>query len=99
RFRLVDFAVGMLCAMFFFTQPLSGVRRVRWTVVEAVAIALVVASIALSPVFPAVVQFALYFIPGWSILIVSAAYGHGLISRLLATPLFVYLGRISFAFY
>jgi peptidoglycan/LPS O-acetylase OafA/YrhL len=97
--RLVDFAVGMLCAMFFFTQPVNGTRRATWTGIEAAAIVIVVASIALSPVLPTAVQFGLYLIPAWSILIVSGAYGGGLISRLLALPLFVYLGRTSFAFY
>jgi peptidoglycan/LPS O-acetylase OafA/YrhL len=97
--RLIDFAVGMLAAVFFLTQSPSGVRRVPWTAVEAAAIGFVAASIALSPLLPAVVKYALYLIPALSILIVSAAYGAGLFSRLLAHPVFVYLGRISFAFY
>ncbi len=97
--RLVDFAVGMLCAIFFHTQPRTGVRRIPWTGIEGAAVAGVVASIALSPGLPAVALYALYLVPAWSVLIVSAAYAGGLLSRFLARPLFVQLGRVSFAFY
>jgi peptidoglycan/LPS O-acetylase OafA/YrhL len=97
--RLVDFAVGMLCAVFFLRQPRTGERRIPWTGVEAAAIGAVATSIALSPALPEVVRYSLYLIPAWSALIVSAAYGAGLFSRLLAHSVFVHLGRISFAFY
>ena len=97
--RFVDFAIGMLCAIVFIDRP-ARVTAVRaWTVAEVAAIAGIVALIAVSLQLPDAIRYSLYLVPAWGALIVVAAYGGGLVSRLLATPLLVQLGRISFAFY
>ncbi|HEY0393909.1 MAG TPA: acyltransferase [Candidatus Elarobacter sp.] len=97
--RLADFIAGMLLGLAFLrSRPLArGAGRA--TAREAIAVGAVVLAIAISPRVPEALRYSLYLMPFWAALIAIFVHQAGAISRLLQRPLFVALGRASFAFY
>jgi peptidoglycan/LPS O-acetylase OafA/YrhL len=94
--RLVDFVVGMLLGVAF----LRGFQlRGSATVWEAAAIFAVAAAIFAIPSVPPGLQYSLWMLPFWAVLIAVAAQRRGAISCWLSCRVMVRLGEISFAFY
>ena len=94
--RLVDFVVGMLLGLAFLRGYRLPGAATGW---EAGAICAVAAAILAIPLVPAGWQYSLWMLPFWAALIAIFAHRRGSISRLLARPLFVLLGQMSYAFY
>ena len=63
------------------------------------AIAAIGLSIFASPLFPRALRFSAVLLPAWSFAIYVFGSRRGGISRLLAHPVLVRLGEVSFAFY
>jgi peptidoglycan/LPS O-acetylase OafA/YrhL len=107
--RLADFVVGMLLGIAYLrsadgvpvrTPWLPGVRlRLRPTSVEMLAVAAVALAVFVSPIVPLSVRFSAWVMPAWAFLILALAHQRGAISRVLAHPVLVRLGEVSFAFY
>jgi peptidoglycan/LPS O-acetylase OafA/YrhL len=96
--RLADFVVGMLLGIAFLRSvPAAGGARA--TCLEAVALAGAAVAIAVSPHAPNALRYSLFLMPFWAVLIAVFVHQAGAISRLLQRPVFVALGRASFAFY
>ena len=55
--------------------------------------------LAVSPHAPTALRYSLFLMPFWALLIAVFVHQSGAISRMLQRPLFVALGRASFAFY
>jgi len=97
--RLVDFAVGMLLGIAFVGTTRPTRWKLRPTSIEMLALASVFLSICFSPLVPAAMRFAAWFMPASSALILIFAHRRGALSRLLSHPWAVRLGEVSFAFY
>ena len=88
--RLFEFVLGMYLA------KLSGKAGAG---LEAVALAVAVASVALLPLWPPAFQTAIFFIPASALLIHVFSRSDGPIARLLSNKPLVILGDASFALY
>lgn len=97
--RLIDFVVGMMLGVAFLR---GGERRrgpLRPMSLEIAALGAVALLVYVSPLVPRSLHFAAWLMPAWCCLILVFARGRGPIARLLAHPVPVRLGEISFAFY
>jgi peptidoglycan/LPS O-acetylase OafA/YrhL len=97
--RLVDFCVGMVCAILYLKLSHRSEGRGWWTALEVVAIGAVAGSIAVSPGLSEAVRYTLLLVPSWALLITVMACGGGWVSRWLSAPICVHLGEISYSFY
>ena len=97
--RLTDFVVGMLLGIAFVRSAPVAAQRARMTAIEVLALAAVAVAIAVSPYAPGALRYSLFLMPFWALLIAVFVHQAGTISRLLRHPMFVALGRASFAFY
>jgi peptidoglycan/LPS O-acetylase OafA/YrhL len=97
--RLVDFVVGMLVGIAFLRSDRQKRWRLRATSVEILVLAGVCLAVYASPLVPLSVRFSAWTMPAWCALIFVFARRGGAISRLLAQPILVRLGEVSFAFY
>jgi len=97
--RLADFVVGMLLGIAFVRSTQAPANLARATGAEALALAGVAVAIAVSPHAPDALRYSLFLMPFWAVLIAVFVHQAGLLSRLLQRPVFVALGRASFAFY
>lgn len=97
--RLADFVVGMLLGIAFLRSMPARANAGRATCVEGLALAGVMIAIAVSPHAPTALRYSLFLMPFWALLIAVFVHQSGAISRMLQRPLFVALGRASFAFY
>lgn len=88
--RLFEFVLGMYLA------KLSGRAGAG---LEAAALAVAVASVALLPFWPPAFQAAIFFIPASALLIYVFSRSEGPIARLLSNKPLVILGDASFALY
>lgn len=98
--RLIDFAIGACCGIAFLS--LGGPSRLRLgvaTALEVIAVAGIVFAIAVTPSVPALLGYAFWLAPFCAFAIYVFAHERGLVSRLLSTAAFVYLGEISYSFY
>jgi peptidoglycan/LPS O-acetylase OafA/YrhL len=97
--RLVDFVVGMMVGIAFLRSDQRKPWPLRATSLEILAIAAVCLAVYVSPFVPLSVRFSAWVMPAWCAAIFVFARGRGAISRVLAHPLLVRLGEVSFAFY
>jgi peptidoglycan/LPS O-acetylase OafA/YrhL len=97
--RLADFIVGMLLGIAFLRSIPGRADAVRATCFEGLALAGVAVVIAASPYAPTALRYSLLLMPFWALLIAVFVHQAGAASRLLQRPVFVALGRASFAFY
>ncbi len=97
--RLFDFVVGMLLGIAVLRGDPAARWKLRGTSLEMLAIAAIGLSIFASPLFPRALRFSAVLLPAWSFAIYVFGSRRGGISRLLAHPVLVRLGEVSFAFY
>lgn len=97
--RLADFVVGMLLGIAVLRADPTARWRLRGTSVEMLALAAIGLSIFVSPLLPLALRFSAALMPAWAFAIYAFASRRGAISRLLAHPVLVRLGEVSFAFY
>lgn len=106
--RLADFLVGMLLAIAYL-RPADRVRAVQTptraraalqsTSVEIIAVGAVALAVYVSPFVPLSLRFSAWVMPAWGFLILTFARQRGALSRMLAHPVLVRFGEVSFAFY
>jgi peptidoglycan/LPS O-acetylase OafA/YrhL len=103
--RLVDFVVGMMVAIAYLRsgKHARGGKHTRAvlhpTSVELLAIAAVALAVYVSPFAPLSLRFSTWVMPAWGLLILIFAWQRGAVSHVLAHPVLVRLGEVSFAFY
>jgi len=97
--RLVDFIGGMLLGIAFLRSGPARVNAVRSTAWEVLAVGAIAFAIAISPHVTEALRYSLFLMPFWAVLIAVFVHEAGWVSRLLRRPVFVALGRASFAFY
>ncbi|MEJ8821424.1 acyltransferase [Variovorax humicola] len=111
--RLSEFVLGMIaCKVFMYVGKTDHSSITSWTVVEVAIVCLIALSMHLTPRLPLgvilpqqwvpVVQYFLIgsgSAPVFAIAVVVFAFGRGLVSKVLAFPVLVFLGEASFALY
>lgn len=97
--RLVDFIAGMLLGIAFLRSAPARPGAGRWTALEALALGAIAFAVAISPHVTEALRYSLFLMPFWALLIAVFVHQGGALSRLLRHPVFVALGRASFAFY
>jgi peptidoglycan/LPS O-acetylase OafA/YrhL len=97
--RLIDFVVGMMLGIAFVRSDERKPWPLRATSLEILAIAAVCLAVYVSPFVPLSVRFSAWVMPAWCAVIFVFARGRGAIARVLAHPVLVRLGEVSFAFY
>jgi peptidoglycan/LPS O-acetylase OafA/YrhL len=97
--RLVDFVVGIMLAIAYLRSDERKPWPLRGTSAEILALAAVVLLVYVSPFVPLSVRFSAWVMPAWCATIFVFAGRRGALSRLLAHPVLVRLGEVSFAFY
>lgn len=98
--RLIDFAIGACCGIAFVSLgDWSRMRVGAATALEVVAAAGIVFAIAVTPSVPALLGYAFWLAPFCAFAIYVFAHERGLVSKLLSSAAFVYLGEISYSFY
>ena len=106
--RLVDFLAGVLLGLAWHRWAGSlPARRSVWAATAAEAGAILVlagwvwtcARYATTPAWDAAYHWGGLYLPPFALLVWVFARGGGLLARLLATRLLVYLGEISYSFY
>jgi peptidoglycan/LPS O-acetylase OafA/YrhL len=99
--QLPEFLIGSLAAYIFINRSSLWVisNEKRATLTEAISVAAVGLSMAISAALPSTEAVAVSLAPALMFMIVVFAYQQGHISRYLAKRPFVFLGEISFSFY
>jgi peptidoglycan/LPS O-acetylase OafA/YrhL len=98
--RLIDFAIGACCGIAFLS--LGDGARLRLgvaTALEVTAVAGIVLAIAVTPSVPALLGYAFWLAPFCAFAIYVFAQERGIVSKVLSSAVFVYLGEISYSFY
>jgi peptidoglycan/LPS O-acetylase OafA/YrhL len=98
--RLIDFAIGACLGIAFVNLgERARLRSGVATALEIVAVAGIAVAIFLTPRMPAQLGYAFWLAPFCAFAIYVFAHERGLLSKLLSTAAFVYLGEISYSFY
>lgn len=97
--RLVDFIAGMLLGIAFLRSGPARSKPWRATAFELGALGAIAFAIAISTHVTEALRYSLFLMPFWALLIAVFVHEAGRVSRLLRRPVFVALGRASFAFY
>jgi peptidoglycan/LPS O-acetylase OafA/YrhL len=98
--RLIDFAIGACCGIAFVSLPDGArLRPGAATALEVTAVAGIVIAIALAPSAPDLLGYAFGSAPFCAFAIYAFAHERGLVSKVLSSAVFVYLGEISYSFY
>lgn len=95
--RIFEFFVGILLALAFVKRAGNEVRF--GTSLEMIAVVVFVCSVAVLPLVPRALRYAVWMMPASSLIISIFAHRAGALSRWLSQSTFVLLGEISFAFY
>jgi peptidoglycan/LPS O-acetylase OafA/YrhL len=99
--RFGEFAAGAFLGLLFARGggPDRGPASARWTALEVLAVALVVAAVKWSDRVPMLLRLNGYYTPVFALVVAVFARGRGRLSAVMASPRLVYLGEISFAFF
>lgn len=95
--RITDFIIGILLHRFFArTRPPAASLATGF---QFVSLTIFAVCVTLKALIPQYARYDLYYIPAFSLIIVSFAWQHGLISKSLSSKKFVFLGNASFSLY
>lgn len=97
--RLIDFTIGACCGIAFVSLGDARLRFGVATALEVAAVTGIVVAIAVTPSVPGLLGYAFWLAPFCAFAIYVFGHERGLISKLLSSAAFVYLGEISYSFY
>lgn len=100
--RLLEFMSGMVLGLAFVRRSHGGPqneRHLRATLLESAAVVGLIAAIVVAPMVPTAIRLGAYYMPIMTVIVLLVAREQGAISASIRSPLFVYLGEISFGLY
>ena len=95
--RISDFIIGILLHRFFARTRPPAASLV--TGFQVVSLTIFIVCVTLKASIPQYARYDLYYVPSMSLIIISFAWQHGLLSKSLSSKNFVFLGNASFALY
>lgn len=100
-FRIAEYLIGVMLAHAFLSVNTDSIKagRSAFTVLEIIAVAAYLSSLAIRPYVDPVLQNGMFFVP-FCVLIISVFYfQRGIVSELLSGRTMVFLGNLSFVFF
>jgi peptidoglycan/LPS O-acetylase OafA/YrhL len=100
-YRIVDFILGIMLYQVYATKKLGVLldSRFKATVLEVIAVALLVVVYAKHDAIPQGYRYSCYYWLPMALVIFVFAYQNGYLSSIISNKVFVFLGEISFSFY
>ena len=99
-FRLFDFALGVVCGLYFLNTPRINLSKNTWTAIEFGCIGCILVMVVVSSYYvDQSFRYGVYYMPAFCLTIFVFAHQGGWISKMLAGKGWVLLGEMSFAFY
>ena len=99
-FKTIDYTIGMLLGVFVARYSAgSKITSCNYNVLEILSLALFILAYCFRHKVSKGLLLDIWWLPFAAILIFSLSYQKGILSKILSTKLFEYLGKISFSFY
>ncbi|MFO1487494.1 MAG: acyltransferase [Verrucomicrobiota bacterium] len=99
-FRLFDFALGVVCGLYFLNSSRLSFSKSLWTFWECACLTAILGMVILSSYHvPQAFRYGVYYMPIFCLTIFVFAHQGGLVSKWLSGKTWLLLGEMSFAFY